>query len=438
VNEIRETRLDNGLLVLTREMHAAPVVSSWLWYRVGSRNERTGITGISHWVEHMMFKGTPRFGKGDLHRMVSRNGGSHNAMTYRDFTCYYETLPADRIDLALEMEADRMVNALFDEQEVQSERTVIISEREGSENYPQFHLYEELLAAAFKVHTYGHETIGWKCDLQTITRDDLYTHYRTFYVPNNATLIVVGDFKTAPMLEKINKLFGGIPAGPAMPAVTVAEPPQEGERRLVVRRPGGGSYFAVAFHAPSASHPDYWPMFVLAGVLSGVGSLNFTSPGASGKSARLYPALVEKGLAADANVSFGLSVDPDLLGVSATALQGVSLKRIEAVVFAELDKLAQEPPTAEELATVRKQVRTQIVYSEDGVANLGFTLGEFEVASSYKDYLAIMERVSSVTGADVQRVAATYLNDLNRTVGWFIPTNSPTKGPTNGEGGENE
>jgi zinc protease len=431
VNDIvRETRLDNGLLVLTREMHAAPVASSWLWYRVGSRNERTGITGISHWVEHMMFKGTPRFGKGDIHRLVSRNGGTHNAMTYRDFTCYYETLPSDRIDLALEIESDRMGNALFDAEEVQSERTVIISEREGSENYPQFHLYEELLAAAFKVHTYGHETVGWKCDLQTITRDDLYNHYRTFYVPNNATLILVGDFETEQMLDKVNKLFGAIAAGPAVPAVTVVEPPQEGERRLVVRRPGGGSYFSVAYHAPAASHADFWPMFVLAGVLSGVGSLNFTSPGSSGKSARLYPALVEKRLAVDANVSFGLSADPDLFSVTATARQGVALKRIEAAVFAELARLAQEPPTAEELATVAKQVRTQVVYSDDGVANLGFTLGEFEIASSYKDYLSIVDHVGRVSAADVQRVAATYLTELNRTVGWFIPSN--------GQGGQNE
>lgn len=430
MNDIKETRLDNGLMVLTKEMHAAPVASSWLWYRVGSRNERTGITGVSHWVEHMMFKGTPRFGKGDIHRMVSRNGGTHNAMTYRDFTCYYETLPSDRIDLALEIESDRMANALFDAQEVQSERTVIISEREGLENSPQFHLYEELLAAAFKVHTYGNETIGWKCDLQTMTRDDLYNHYRTYYVPNNCVLILVGDFQTKPMLDKVHKLFGSIPAGPAVPPVTVVEPAQEGERRLVVRRPGGGSYVSVAFHAPATVHPDFWPMFVLAGVLSGVGSLNFTSPGSSGKSARLYPALVEKRLAVEANVAFGLSADPDLFTVSATAWQGVPLKRIEAALLAELEKLTREPPKAEELATVKKQMRTQVVYSDDGVVNLGFTLGEFEVASSYRDYLSIMDRVSTVTAEDVQRVATTYLNELNRTVGWFIPTN--------GQGGRDE
>ena len=289
VYDIRETRLDNGLLVLTKESHAAPVASSWLWYRVGSRNESTGLTGLSHWVEHMMFKGTERFGKGDVMRLISRNGGSDNAFTWLDFTSYYEILPSDRFGIALDIEADRMINCLFDEEEVQAERTVIISEREGAENSPQFHLSEELMAAAFKVHPYRHETLGWKCHLQAITRDDLYRHYRTYYTPNNAILVLVGDFETSQVLETVQSLFASIPAGPAAPAVACVEPPQQGERRVTVRRPGGTAYVQVAYHAPAASHPDYWPMFVLASILSGVGSLNFTSPGASGKSARLYP-----------------------------------------------------------------------------------------------------------------------------------------------------
>ena len=293
LHDIKETRLDNGMLVLSKEWHAAPVASSWLWYRVGSRNESTGLTGLSHWVEHMMFKGTQRFGKGDVMRLISRNGGSDNAFTWLDFTSYYEILPSDRFGIALDIEADRMTSCLFDESEVQAERTVIISEREGAENNPQFHLSEELMAAAFKVHTYGHETLGWKCDLQAITRNDLYHHYRTYYVPNNAILVLVGDFQTDRILEKVASLFGSIPSGPAVPPVTCVEPPQQGERRVTVRRPGGTAYVQMAYHAPAASHPDYWPMFVLASVLSGVGSLNFTSPGASGKSARLYRALVE-------------------------------------------------------------------------------------------------------------------------------------------------
>lgn len=421
---IRETHLDNGLMVLTKEAHAAPVASSWLWYRVGSRNERTGITGISHWVEHMMFKGTPRFAKGEIHHLISRNGGVHNAGTSRDFTTYYETLPSDRIELALELEADRMLNSLFDEQEVQSERTVIISEREGLENYPQFHLGEELNAAAFKVHPYGNETIGWKCDLQTMTRDDLYNYYRTYYVPNNAVLVLVGDFKTEKILDSVQRLLGAIPAGPPPPPVRAVEPAQEGERRLVVRRPGGAAYVSIGFHAPAAVHPDFWPMLVLASVLSGVGSLNVGSPGASGKSARLYRALVEKRLAVDANIYYGWSKDPDLFTVSATAWQGVSAARLEAAILRELNRVVTEPPTESELASIRKQVKTQVVYSGDGVANLGSLLGSLEMASSYRDYFALLDRVSSVTAEDVQRVAAAYLRETNRTVGYFVPTGS--------------
>ena len=190
--------LDNGLTVLIREMHHAPVASLWLWFRVGSRNEIPGITGISHWVEHMMFKGTPNMPKGEMDRLISREGGYNNAMTWIDWTTYYETLPAKRIDLALEIEADRMNNALFAPQEVKAERKVIISERQGAENEPGFRLAEAVQAAAFRVHPYHHMVIGDMCDLTTLTRDDLYNHYRRYYAPNNAILVLAGDVDGEP------------------------------------------------------------------------------------------------------------------------------------------------------------------------------------------------------------------------------------------------
>ncbi|MBI4785711.1 MAG: insulinase family protein, partial [Chloroflexi bacterium] len=193
--DILESRLDNGLMALLKPIRAAPVATFWIWYRVGSRNEVPGCTGVSHWVEHMLFKGTPTFGKGAIFRLVNKNGGVNNALTFTDFTNYHETLPSDRIDLALQIEADRMVNALFDPIEVASERTVIISEREGAENDPRFWLDEQVQAATFLVHSYHHETIGWKSDLQAITRDDLYSHYTTYYAPNNAVIVAAGDFE---------------------------------------------------------------------------------------------------------------------------------------------------------------------------------------------------------------------------------------------------
>jgi zinc protease len=174
-NSFVKTQLSNGLTVSIKEVHTAPVASFWVWYRVGSRNEHTGITGISHWVEHMLFKGTPTFPKGVAEKAIAREGGVFNGMTWYDFTTYFATLPADRIELALRIETDRMANALFELNEVETERTVIISERQGAENNPEFLLNEELMAAAFRVHPYGTDTIGHMCDLETLTRDQLYT-----------------------------------------------------------------------------------------------------------------------------------------------------------------------------------------------------------------------------------------------------------------------
>jgi len=422
VNDIRETHLPNGLFILTKEVHAAPVATSWLWYRVGSRNERIGQTGISHWVEHMMFKGTPTRPKGSIMRAVNRNGGVLNAFTSRDYTAYFENIPSDRLDLVLEMEADRMVNALFDVSEVQSERSVILSEREGYENNPVFLLDEELNAAAFKVHPYGHATIGWKCDLQAITRDDLYRHYRTYYTPNNTTLVLVGDFETNRILDRVARLFGVIPPGPPVPPVTAVEPPQEGERRVTIRRPGGASYLSVAYHVPAVTHPDFYPLFVLAGVLSGVRGLGFMGSGVRGRSARLYRALVAKELATAADVSFGPTKDPGLFAIEVTARHGVDPARLEQAVLSEVEKIIREPISERELVTVLKQIKAQLVYASDGVANLGYVLGLFETVATYRLYLTFLDNISKVRPADVQRVAATYLTETNRTVGTFIPT----------------
>src|SRR6266545_281746 len=240
-----EHTLPNGMLVLTREVHSAPVATCCVWYRVGSRNETPGITGISHWVEHMLFKGTPQIPKGEMDRLIARNGGSFNGFTSQDYTAYFETLPADRIELGLQIESDRMVNSLFEPQEVESERTVIISEREGHENDPEWWLSEALLSAAFQEHPYRHEVIGWKSDLRAITREELYNHYQTYYMPNNAILVLVGDFETGALMQKVAQYFGDLPVGPRIPSFRAEEPEQQGERRVVVRRPGPAAASAL-------------------------------------------------------------------------------------------------------------------------------------------------------------------------------------------------
>jgi zinc protease len=426
--DIRETRLDNGLLTLVCPVRTAPVATFWVWYRVGSRNEVPGITGISHWVEHMMFKGTPTLGKGEIMRLINRNGGVDNAFTSSDYTAYFELLPSDRIDLALRIESDRMVNTLFDPAEVASERTVIISEREGAENEPRFWLGEEVQAMTFKVHPYHHDTIGWKTDLETMTRDDLYSHYKTYYAPNNAVIVAAGDFDANETLAKIEKAFGSIPRGKDVPPVKTVEPPQESERRVVLRRPGPAAYFQAAYHAPKAADPDYFPVFVLVGVLSGVGGMSFSGHGSPGRSSRLYRALVETGLAVDVDCGFRATIDPGTIDVAATVRPGVPIEKVERAIFAELDKIAGKRVTEEELAKVIKQARSQFVYAADGVMNVGGWLGQLEVVASYKMYETFLDNLAKVTREDVRRVAANYLGGTKRTVGWFIPTNDGAAG----------
>jgi zinc protease len=424
VNPVQTRTLSNGLTVLTREVHDAPVATFWIWYRVGGRNEVSGTTGISHWVEHMMFKGTPTLGKGEIFRSVSKNGGTLNGFTWIDFTTYFETLPSDRLDLALRIESDRMTNSTFDPAEVASERTVIIAEREGDENYPTFHLDEEVNAAAFKVHPYGQGVIGWKCDLQAITRDDLYSHYRTHYAPNNAVIVAVGDFQTDALHERIEELFGPIPAGPAIAPVRSIEPPQEGERRVTIRRPGPTRYFTAAYHAPAASHPDVFPLFVLDAILSGAKPMGlFGGQNTSmGRSSRLYRLLIETGRCTAAGSSFGLTRDPYLFNFSATLHPNVALEEVERIIFEEIERIQRDGVEAEEVEKAVKQVRAQFVYASEGVTNQAYWLGDLELVHAHTLLDEFVERIAAVTTAQVQRVATTYLTAKNRTVGWFEPT----------------
>ncbi|MCA9933004.1 MAG: insulinase family protein, partial [Anaerolineales bacterium] len=327
---VTKTTLDNGLTVILKEMHHAPVASFMIWYRVGSRNEVPGITGISHWVEHMMFKGTPAFPGDQLDRMISREGGHWNAFTWLDFTAYYETMPSNRIDLALRLEADRMRNTQMPPDEVESERTVILSERGMYENDPRFNLNEELTSAAFRVHPYHHEVIGDEADLRSMTREDLLGHYGRYYVPNNAIAVIVGDFATAEMLARINTLFGEIAAGEAAPPITRQEPSQKGERRVTLHGPADASYLTHAYKAPAASHPDYFALTLLNAAFAGGSSLGMFGGGGTNKSSRLYKALVDTDLAAAAFGGLGPTVDPYLYAINAVARNGRSLAEMEA------------------------------------------------------------------------------------------------------------
>lgn len=414
-------QLPNGLRVLLREAHTAPVTTTWIWYRVGSRNETPGQTGLSHWVEHMMFKGSPQFPKGAIMRAVNRLGGYVNAFTSNDFTAYFATLPSEHAELALRIEADRMTGALFEQDEVEAERTVVVAEREGSENEPLFALIEAVTAAAFGVHPYRHQTIGWKDDLRTITREALYAHYRRYYVPNNATLIVVGDFDSAAQMERIERYLGDIPAGPAPEQRVPPEPPQEAERRVAVRMPGSAPMLRVAQHAPPVRHADFLPLVVADAVLSG-GKAMFAFGDSMARSARLYRALVETQLATNAGSHYHPSLDPYLFSLGATVRDGRAPEEVETALVAEIERLRNEPVEERELAVAIRQTQAQFAYNSEGVSDQALTLGFLDVVDQPARMDTLLDELARVRPADVLRVAATYLGAENRVVGWFHPT----------------
>jgi zinc protease len=413
--------LPNGLTVIIKENHNAPVATFWSWYRVGSRHEHTGITGISHWVEHMLFKGTKQFPGRTADRAVSREGGQWNGMTWLDFTTYYETLPVEKFELALALESDRMANAPFVPREVEPERTVIISEKQGGENSPRRVLGEEVQSAAFHAHGYGHETIGYLCDLQTMTRDDLYTHYRTYYTPRNAVAVAVGAFKAEDALALITKYFGKIKPGPDIPPYKAFEDEQRGERRVSVEGPSGTAYVEIAYRAPAAKDPDFPAMVAMDAILAGASSLSMFGGGTTNASSRLYKAVVDTELATDAGGALIPTADPYLYSLSATVRNGHSPQDVEAAFDRETDRISSEPVQPEELAKAIKQARALFAYGSESVTNQGFWYGWSEVFADYRWFETYLDRLAAVTVEDVQRVAQKYLKRTNRVVGWYLP-----------------
>ncbi len=411
--------LNNGMVIILKEVHAAPVISWWVVYRVGSRNEPTGQTGISHWVEHMMFKGTPKFPAGFLDRAIDKSGGTWNAHTWLDHTAYYSTLPADRIDLALEMEADRMTNALFGADEVESERTVIISERQGNENSPVFWLREQMQATAFHVHPYHHQIIGDMADLHTITRDDLYRHYRRYYMPNNVIAVAIGSFDSTDMLARIQTLYAHIPAGDPVPVVRRDEPEQRGERRIRVEREGNAAYVQLAYRAPAATHEDWIKLAALDSILGGP-----SGPGGEEighRTSRLYKHLVETELAAGFGCNLAMTIDPFLYKINAVLRDGRTHAEAEAAIDVEIERLQNEPVSERELQKAKKQARAAFAYSNESVTGQAFYLAYSENIAHYRLFLDYPERLEAVTAEDVQLAARRYLRPANRTVGWFVP-----------------
>ena len=420
-----DTTLDNGLKVLIQEEHTAPLASVWCWYKVGSRDEGPGLTGVSHWVEHMNFKGTANIPRDQVKGIIEQYGGSWNGYTWIDQTAYLETATRDAFDRMLFIEAERMASCLYHPDDCESERTVIISELQGGENDPDQLLDQELTATAFKAHGYGHPTIGWLSDLRTMTRDDLYGHYRRYYVPNNATLVVVGDVAADEALRRVERHFGAIPPGPAIARVCTVEPEQTGERRVTIRRPGTAAYLKVGYHAPAVTAPDFAPILLLDAVLTGAKGLSLWSSfhvPPPQRSARLYRALVERGLASSVSGALLPTRDPFLYTVSVTATEGASLAAAESVLLEEFDRVRRDGVTGPELARAVAQLRARLVFDSDSVTNIAHQLGYFETIASVDVFTTMPARIAAVTIDEVHAAAHAMLSPSNRTVGWFAPS----------------
>jgi zinc protease len=407
-----ESRLDNGLLVLLKPDKKAPVISLNIAYRVGSKFEGPGITGISHLLEHMMFKTSRNYKLGEFDRMLKSVGADNNAFTWLDQTVYYETIAADQVDVALKLEAERMRNLSLTPEDHEYERTVVRNELDQRDDSPFTLLYEELLATAFVAHPYRVPTIGYKDDVEGITVDDLRAHYDRFYHPDNAFIVAVGDFEPQALLGQIEQHFGGIPsAGVKLPRLT-QEPPQQGERRFEIVRAGKVDYLLVGWHIPGPQHPDSYALVVLGNILG------------DGRTSRLYKALVDTGLTAEAAAwasNFGHS-DPFLFFCSAMLSEGVLPESVEPIFYSTIDTVAQQGPRPEELARAKKSARVSFVFDHDSIERQAGSLVEFELMSSWRQLEEYIPGIEAVTAEDVKRVAAEYLTQRNRTVGIYNAT----------------
>jgi zinc protease len=424
VPSVRETVLDNGLKVLVQEVHTAPLASVWCWYKVGSKDEGPGLTGVSHWVEHMNFKGTRHIPREQVKGIIEQFGGTWNGYTWIDQTTYLETASRDALDRMLFIEAERMHACLYEPDDCESERTVIISELKGGENDPEQLLDTELTSAAFKVHPYRHPTIGWLQDLQTMTREDLYGHYLRYYVPNNATLVVVGDVETDEVLRRVEHHFGSIPAGKTVPRVSTIEPVQGAERRVHLRKPGTTAYWRAAYHAPAVTDADFFPLLFVDAALTGASGLNLWSGlnvPTPQRSARLFRALVDPGLAANVGGSALPTEHPFLFYIWATVAEGHTLRVVEDVALAEIDRFVRQGISDAELEKARAQLRARFVYDSDSVTDIAHQLGYFDMVDRWQTYTELLPRLGDVTIDQVNQAAAKYLTADNRTIGWFEP-----------------
>jgi zinc protease len=411
--------LPNGMTVLVKERRDSPAVVSFLAYRVGIRNEQLGLTGLSHYLEHMLFKGTRRLKKGEIDLITLKNGGENNAYTTADFTAYWFKFASDRWEAALEIEADRMRNCTFLQEEFDPEKQVVIEELQGGLDGPWEALEQAVWAAAFTQHPYHAPIIGWFQDVKRATRDDMKAYYDRWYHPRNATLVIVGDVRAPDVLAKVKKLFGKIPAGPEAQPQRVVEPPQRGERRVVVKKETQLERLMMAFHTPQIAHPDSYALEIVSTLLG------------TGKTSRLWQRLMER----DKSVTtfgchFDERYDPSLFSFWAELKAAQQLADVEAAIADEIQQLAARSVTPAELARAKKLIEASFIMGQEDAMSQANLLGTAEMLVAHPDipegergyrYLQkYLERIHAVTAEDVHRVVKKYLRADNRTVGWLV------------------
>lgn len=414
VGPISEYRLDsNGLQVLLLPEHSSPTLTFMVTYRVGSRNEVTGTTGATHLLEHLMFKGSPKFNdeKGtSVKQFLERVGGIYNASTWLDRTNYYANIASDNLENYMAIEADRMRNLWLREQDRKPEMTVVRNEFEIGENDPSQALEKELYAAAFEAHPYHHSTIGWRSDIEKVPIEKLKEFYDTFYWPDNATASIIGDFDPATALGLVKKYYGAFPKSPKpIPVVYTEEPDQTGPRRVTVQRAAELGVVAIAYKGPAGTNPDQAAIAVLDNILT------------AGKNSRFYRALTDKNLTTGVRMDSGFFHDPSLDIIYANLAPGSTHEQIEKIVLDEVERVKKEGVTDGEVASAIAQILASDAYGRDGSFAIASVLNEFIAAGDWTLYVNKDDLIKKVTAADVKRVANKYFIENKKTTGWFIP-----------------
>jgi zinc protease len=424
-DDVKAQTLPNGLRVLVLENHKAPVATFNVFYRVGSRNEQFGKTGLSHLCEHLMFKGTKKVGPEEFSQIIQESGGEDNAFTESDFTDYFEIMNKEHIDVPISLEADRMAN--FDPKQFEDEKHVVLEERRlRTDDNPEDALDEMVRAQAYVAHPYHWPVIGWFHDVDGLTLADAMAYHKIYYSPQNALIVAVGDFNADRVLKQISEAFAGIKNGPKAPPVTEVEPPQEGTRHVELRHAANLPAFEEAFHVPNYRNPDAYALEVASEILS------------DGQSSRLYRKMViEKQMVVDIGAGYDMtSFDPGLFVVSAQMRPGVTAASTEAEVEKELEALRDAPVDAEELQKAKNLEQAQYVFGQDSIMREAEMLGVYEMLGDYHMVDKYLTGIEKVTAADVQRVAKTYLVASNMTEGVLVPTgvlNHPSGGLSGGE-----